>query len=77
MEKRLSTVAFWIGIVCTVLALISRGLLMLGVLMFPLVASSPAHNQLSPRSYLDGAMLFFVMAIASSATAWAKAQRTK
>jgi len=77
MEKRLSLVAFWIGIVCTVLALISRGLSMIGVLVFPLMASSPTHTTLSPKSFLDGAMLFFVMAIASSATAWAKAQRTK
>jgi hypothetical protein len=77
MEKRLSLVAFWIGVVCTVLAVITRGLLMIGVLVFPLVASSPTHVQLSPKSFLDGAILFYVMAIASSATAWAKTQRTK
>lgn len=76
MEKRLGMVAFWIGIVCTVLALISRGLELIGVLMFPLVASSSGRVQLSPKSFLDGAMLFFLMAIACSTNAWAKMQRT-
>lgn len=75
MERRLATVAFWLGIICTLLALISRGLLMAGVLMFPLVASTPKSIQLSPKSFLDGAMLFFVMAIAASAANWAKAQK--
>jgi len=76
MEKQLISVAYWIGIVCTVLAVISRGLLMIGVLVFPLVASSSGKIELSPKSYLDGAMLFFVIAIASSAVMWAKTQKS-
>jgi len=76
MEQRLSTVAFWIGIVCTLLALVSRGLLMMGVLMFPLFASTPTSIQLSPRSFLDGAVLFFVMAIAGNVASLAKTQKT-
>lgn len=76
MEQRLSTVAFWVGIVCTLLALVSRGLLMIGVLMFPLIASSPRSIQLSPKSFLDGAVLFFVMAIASNVASLAKTQKT-
>ncbi len=76
MEQRLSTVAFWVGIVCTLLALVSRGFLMIGVLMFPLIASSPKSIQLSPKSFLDGAVLFFVMAIASNVASLAKTQKT-
>jgi hypothetical protein len=33
-------------------------------------------SPLSYKSFLDGAMLFFVMAIASSVTLWAKAQKS-
>jgi carbon starvation protein CstA len=76
MEKQLVSIAYWAGIVCTILALLSRGLLMIGVLVFPLMASTPTHILLSPRSFLDGALLFFVMAIASSGVVWAKAQQS-
>lgn len=76
MERQLISVAYWVAIICTVLALISRGLLMMGILVFPLMASSPTHIALSPRSFLDGAVLFFIMAIASSAVTWVKTQES-
>jgi hypothetical protein len=73
LEKQLATTAYWIGLISTVLALITRGLAVLGISVFP--ASDPGKIPISYRSFLDGAILFFIMAIASSVVAWAKAQK--
>lgn len=73
MEKQLATAAYWIGLISTVLALITRGLAVLGISIFP--ASDLGKIPISYRSFLDGAILFFIMAIASSVVAWAKAQK--
>ena len=72
MEKQLSTIAYWIGVLSTVVALITRLLAAVGVFVF---TSTPGKVPISYRSFLDGAMLFFVMAIASSVAAWVKQQR--
>ena len=71
MEKQLATAAYWAGIVSTVLALIMRGLALLGIYAFsPGVVAG--RNPVSFRTFLEGAILFFVMAIASSVIAMAK-----
>ncbi len=69
----LATAAYCIGVVSAVLALITRGPAAMGV--FVLHLSAPGQNAISYRSFLDGAILFFIMAIASSVIAWAKAQK--
>jgi hypothetical protein len=46
---------------------------MIGVWVLPVATSGKAP--LSYKSFLDGAMLFFVMAIASSVGMWIKAQK--
>jgi hypothetical protein len=74
MEKQLSTVAYWIGVIFTVLALITRLLAVTGV--FALPTTTLGKNPISYRSFLDGAMLFFVMAIASSVATWVKQQKS-
>jgi hypothetical protein len=74
MEKQLSTVAYWIGVISTVLALITRLLAVMGV--FALPDATLGKNPISYRSFLDGAMLFFVMAIASSVAMWVKQQKS-
>lgn len=66
MSKQLISVAYWIGMASTVLAIIDRGLLMIGVSVF---------KPLSPKSFLEGAVLFFVMAIASYVM-WAKTEKS-
>jgi hypothetical protein len=73
MEKQLCTVAYWIGIISTVLALITRALAVVGVFVF---TGTPGKVPISYRSFLDGAMLFFVMAIASSVAMWVKQQKS-
>jgi hypothetical protein len=74
MEKQLGTVAYWIGVVSTVVAIITRLLTAIGVFVFP--AATGGKIPISYRSFLDGAMLFFVMAIASSVAMWVKQQRS-
>jgi hypothetical protein len=74
MEKQLGTVAYWIGVVSTVVAIVTRLLTSIGIFLFPL--PTPGRVPISYRSFLDGAMLFFVMAIASSVALWVKQQRS-
>ena len=74
MEKQLGTVAYWIGVVSTVVAIVTRLLTAIGVFVFP--APTEGRIPISDRSFLDGAMLFFVMAIASSVVIWLKQQRS-
>ena len=73
MEKQLSSLAYWIGLLSTIIALITRALAAIGVFVFPV---TEGKVPISYRSFLDGAMLFFLMAIASSVAMWAKSQRS-
>lgn len=74
MNKQLVGVAYWIGMVCTVLAILYRGLMAIGLSPFTGAAGPATKIPLSPKSFLDGAILFFVMAIASSVAWWVKRQ---
>jgi hypothetical protein len=74
MEKQLSSAAYWIGIISTVIALITRGLATIGVSVFPWPA--PGKTPITYRTFLEGAILFFIMAIASSVTMWSKSQKS-
>lgn len=73
MEKQLGNAAYWIGILSTVIALITRLLAAAGVFVFP---AASGKIPISYRSFLDGAILFFLMAIASSVAMWAKSQKS-
>jgi len=76
MEKQLCSTAYWIGILCTIIAVITRALAMIGVWVAPVAGGGAVGRiPLSYKSFLDGAMLFFLMAIASSVTMWVKAQK--
>lgn len=63
MEKQLSALGYWLGLICTVLALVFR--------MFTVLNMNPPHlgaaagNAISYMSFLHGAALFFLLAIAS------------
>ena len=74
MEKQLSTVAYWIGIVSAILALITRLLAVIGIFVSNTAPSGKIP--ISYKSFLDGAILFFMMAIASSAAMWIKQQKS-
>jgi hypothetical protein len=63
MEKQLSLIGYWLGIICTVLALIFRVLTALN--MIPPHMGAPGGNAISYLSFLHGAALFFLLTIAS------------
>jgi hypothetical protein len=75
VEKQLATAAYWIGIVSTVLALIMRMLAWVGVLAVEPGIRGGRYFPLSYRTFLEGAVLFFVMAVASTALAWVKERK--
>ncbi|MGA8443552.1 MAG: hypothetical protein WB762_34815 [Candidatus Sulfotelmatobacter sp.] len=78
MEKRICNLAYWIGIVCTVVALVMRALAVVGIGGVSMTGGGihPGTSPISYKSFLDGAILFFIMAIASSVALWTKAQES-
>jgi hypothetical protein len=71
MEKHIIQWGYWLGVVCVVLALVTRALNVLGVVSVVVGRGNP----IGYRSFLDGALLFFVAAIATSSYAWFKAHK--
>lgn len=63
MEKQLSAIGYWLGLVCTLLALIFRFLTALK--MIPPLLGVPGGSAISYLSFFHGAALFFLLAIAS------------
>jgi len=63
MEKQLSALGYWLGLICTVLALIFRAMTALN--MIPPFMGLPGGSAVSYLSFLHGAVLFFLLAIAS------------
>ena len=63
MEKQLSAIWFWLGLICTVLAVIFRMIAALGVTQ-PHIAA-PGGYATSYLRFFHGAALFFLLAIAS------------
>ena len=63
MEKQLSVLGYWLGVICTILALIFRAFT--AVNMIPPHMGTPGGNALSYLSFFHGAALFFLLAIAS------------
>jgi hypothetical protein len=63
MEKQLSVLGYWLGVICTVLALVFRGFTAAN--MIPPHMGAPGGNALSYLSFFHGAGLFFLLAIAS------------
>lgn len=63
MEKQLIILGYWLGLICTVLAIIFRMLTALN--RIPPFMGAPGGNSLSYLSFLHGAALFFLLTIAS------------
>jgi hypothetical protein len=70
MEKQLSAIGYWLGVICTVLALIFR--LLDALKIFPPHMGAPGGNAISYMSFLHGAALFFLLAIAS----WCRTEKS-
>ena len=63
MEKQLSLIGYWLGLICTVLALIFRFLTALKKI--PPFSGATGGTTISSASFLHGAALFFLLTIAS------------
>ncbi len=63
MEKHLSVVGYWLGVSCTVLALIFR--LFIALNITPPHLGVPSGIGISYLTFFHGAALFFLLSIAS------------
>jgi hypothetical protein len=63
MEQQFSRIGYWLGLICTVLALIFR--LLTAINRTPPFLGVPGGNAISYLSFLHGAALFFLVTIAS------------
>ena len=63
MEKQLSAVGYWLGLTCTVVALIFR--ILSAFNLTPLHIAASEGNAIGYLSFLHGAGLFFLLSIAS------------
>jgi hypothetical protein len=63
MVKLLIRVSYWLGVVCIVLALLSKALNALGMNVLRFITRG---NDVGYHSYVLGAVLFFLMAIATA-----------
>jgi len=70
MEKRLLAISYWLGVLCTTLALISR--VMLAINLIPPRLGTQDGVVVSYNSFFHGAALFFLLAIAT----WCKSSKT-
>lgn len=55
--------SYWIGVACAVIAVIARVLNLIGA---PLLLFPTRGNPVGYRTFLDGALLFFVISIATA-----------
>jgi hypothetical protein len=69
MEKQFSVIGYWLGLICTVLALIFRVIIALNIA--PPFLGARGGNAVSYISFFHGAALFFLLSIAS----WCRAER--
>ena len=70
MEKNLSVLGYWLGLICTALALIFR--MSTALNMFPPRMGVAGGIALSYLTFFHGAALFFLLSIAS----WCRAAKS-
>jgi hypothetical protein len=63
MGKYLATAGYWLGVICTILAIVSR--IFLAFDMYPPRIGFVGDLAMSYLSFFHGAALFFLLAIAS------------
>ena len=72
MKKHIIKWSYRLGFACAVLALVTRGLNALGL---SIAEVSTRGSSISYRTFLDGALLFFVTAIATANYVWFKSHK--
>jgi hypothetical protein len=73
MEKHILRFSYWLGVICVALAVIARILNMAGL---STIFIPTRGNPISFRSFVDGAILFLLAAIASAGALWFKKQNS-
>ncbi len=73
MEKQIMRWSYWLGVACVVLAVVTRILNTLGL---STVLLQTRGNAISYRTFVDGASLLLITAIATAGFAWFKQQNT-
>jgi len=71
MEKHILRWSYWLGIVCVVLAVVTRILNTLGL---STVLLHTRGDPISFRTFVDGALLFLIACIATAGSAWFRRQ---
>jgi hypothetical protein len=66
MGKHVIRWSYWLGAILAILALIARGLNMIGL---NTLAFTTRGNEVSYHTFVEGAVLFFVISIATSSYA--------
>ncbi len=70
MEKHITRWSFWLGLACTVVAVVLRGLHAAGLAKPSAMVQDGWH-----MVFYKGALLLFLTAVASAASAWSQAQK--
>ncbi len=74
MVKYIAAVSYWLGVACAVVALIARFCDVFGIAF---ARFATRGNNIDVRSFLDAALLFLFVAIASSTYAMFQVQQRK
>jgi hypothetical protein len=74
MEKYILKVSYWLGIICAVLAIVTRVASSLG---FEMVSLNTRGHSIDYHSLLDAALLFLFIAMASAGYASFKSREHK
>lgn len=67
MEKVIAKASYWLGVICVMLAFLARALNVLGSDALHFMGKG---NSVGYRSFLDGALLLFIITIATGAYSW-------
>lgn len=74
MEKHIMQWSYWLGVLCVLLALVTRILNSLGL---PTTLLQTRGDPVSFRTFVNGAMLFLVTSIATTGFVWFKGQKSQ
>ena len=72
MGKQIGTVSYWLGLVSTLIALVLRGLNVFGVLVPTVVKQG---QTIWYMSFYKGALLFFMIAIATASYTFVRSEK--
>jgi hypothetical protein len=73
VQKQIVTGSYWLGLLCALIALVLRALSIFGILPITVVQ----HGKTAWCMMLyRGALMFFLMAIATASYAWVRGEKT-